>query len=143
MQSIKVTALRVDLLRALETLSIARVRRFSSILPVWLQFESDSGELHLIEERGKVSASLPARGTWPPAGATVDLFMLKRAVKACRGKSVDLHAAVDSLLIFGDQWHASLKLLRFGPESGRPSGPYDPLAPLPLFEWGDRRKRRI
>ena len=110
-------------------------------MPVWIHLDIESHELHVVEERGKVTGSLPAGGTWPPAGATVDLFMLKRAVSACRGDAVELHAAADSLIVFGDQWHARLKLLRFGPESGRPSGPHDPLSPLPLFEWADRTWR--
>lgn len=93
-----------------------------------------------MEERGQVTAALPASGYWPPAGLTVDVFTLKRAITAYAGESVELHTADNSLIIFGDQWHARLKLLRFGPESGRPVGPRDPLASLPLFEWSDRRR---
>lgn len=138
--SIKLTAARTDLQRALEILSATRRSRFSSIVPAWLALDGDSGTLQIVEERGNVSASLPAVGSWPPAGATVDLLMLKRAVGACLGETVDLHAAADSVMVFDGHWHARLKLLRFGPESGRPSGPGDPLAPLPLFEWADRRR---
>ncbi len=140
MRSLKLTTRRADLLRALDVLSVARRARFKSTVPVWLHFDEDRQELRLVEERGKVTAALPASGYWPPAGLTVDLFMLKRAVAAHAGEAVDLHVTDDALIIFGDQWHARLKLLRFGPESGRPAGPRDPLACLPLFEWGDRRR---
>jgi len=136
MLSIKLTATRSDLLRALETLAATRRQRFSSILPVWLSFVAGSQELRLVEERGKVTASLPAAGIWPPAGVTVDLFMLKRAVSACNGGAVDLHVTADSLIVFGDRWRARLKLLRFGPECDRAASRRDQLAPLPLFEWG-------
>lgn len=88
-----------------------------------------------------MTASLPAVGTWPPAGVTVDIFMLKRAMSACDSDAVNLHATADSLIVFGDRWRARLKLLRFGPESGRPAGRRDPLAPLPLFEWGERTRQ--
>ena len=142
MLSIKLTATRSDLLRALETLAATRRQRFSSVLPVWISFPAGDQELRLVEERGKVAASLPAVGTWPPVGVTVDCFMLKRAMSACDSNAVDLHATADALIVFGDRWRARLKLLRFGPESGRsPSGRRDPLAPLPLFEWGERTRQ--
>jgi hypothetical protein len=140
MRSLKLTATREDLLRALNVLGVARRARFKSTVPVWLHFDEERQELRLVEERGKVTAALAAAGYWPPAGLTVDLFMLKRAVAAYTGEAVDLHTAADSLLVFGNQWRVRLKLLRFGPESGRPAGPRDPLASLPLFEWGDRRR---
>ena len=141
MLSIKLTATRAALLLALDTLAATRRQRFSSTLPVWLNFVAGGQELRLVEERGKVTASLPAVGTWPPAGVTVDLFVLKRAMSAGDSDAVDLHATADSLIVFGDRWRARLKLLRFGPESGRPSGRRDPLAPLPLFEWGERTRQ--
>lgn len=141
MRSIKLTATRSDLLRALETLAATRRQRFSSTLPVWVSFAEGDQELRLVEERGKVTASLPAVGTWPPAGVTVDLFMLKRAMSACESDAVDLHATTDSVIVFGDRGRARLKLLRFGPESGRHSRRGDPLAPLPLFDWGERTRR--
>ena len=142
MLSIKLTATRSDLLRALETLAETRRQRFSSILPAWISFAADDQELRLVEERGKVTASLPAVGTWPPAGVTIDLFTLKRALSACDSDEVDLHAAADFVIVFGDRWRARLKLLQFGPESGRSlSGRRDPLAPLPLFEWGERTRQ--
>lgn len=141
MLSIKLTATRSDLLRALETLAATRRQRFSSVLPVWISFAADGQELRLVEERGKVKASLPAVGIWPPAGVTVDLFMLKRAMSVCDSDAVDLHATADSLIVFGDRWRARFKLLRFGPESGRHSRRGDPLAPLPLLEWGERNRQ--
>lgn len=141
MLSIKLTAARSDLLRALETLAATRRQRFSSILPVWISFAGDDQELRLVEERGKVAALLPAEGTWPPVGVTIDLFTLKRAVSACSSEAVDLHATADFVILFGDRCRVRLKLLRFGPESGRPSGRRDPLAPLPLFEWGGRTRQ--
>jgi hypothetical protein len=140
MRSIKLTAARADLLRALETLALTRRARFTSAVPVWLNFDSENQDLQIVEERAKVTASISAAGMWPRAGATVDLFMLKRAVRECLGDTVDLHAARDSIVVFDGRWHARLKLLRFGPESGRPTDPRDPLAVLPLFEWGDRRR---
>ncbi len=140
MRSLKLTATRADLLRALDVLPVARRLRFKSTVPVWLHFDEERQELRLVEERSKVIAALPAVGCWPAAGLTVDLFMLKRAIATYTGPAVDLHTAADSLLVFGDHWRVRLKLLRFGPESGRPAGPRDPLAPLPLLEWGDRRR---
>jgi hypothetical protein len=141
MLSIKLTATRSDLLRALETLATTRQQRFTSTLPVWISFAAGDQELRFVEERGKVTASLPAVGTWPQAGVTVDLFMLKRAMSAGDNEAVDLHATADSLIVFGDRWRVRLKLLRFGPESGRPSGRRDPLAHLPLFEWGEHNRQ--
>jgi len=135
MRSIKLTTLRADLSRALDTLSVTRRRRFTSTLPIWLHFDLASSTLHIVEERATVAAEIAVSGEWPPVGATVDLFMLKRAVKACRGEVVELHALSDAVMLQSDAWHVRLKLLKFGPESGAPVRPRDEAPELPLFSW--------
>ena len=143
MQSIRLSVARAPLLDALKTLSVTRRRRFSSSLPIWLKFATESGELQVVEEQGQVAARVPANGTWPPLGATVDLFMLKRGVARLETDSVDLHALCSAIVIFGDRWQIRLNLLPFGPESRRPkmptAEPQKQGAPLPLFEWASRK----
>ena len=144
MQSIRLSVARTPLLDALTTLSVTRRRRFSSSLPIWLKFAAESGDLQIIEDQGQVAARVPAIGTWPPLGATVDLFMLKRAVARLETDSVDLHALSSAIVIYGDRWQVRLNLLTFGPESRRPTTPNaEPQkqgAPLPLFEWASRKR---
>ena len=144
MQSIRLSVPRDELLRALQTLSTTRRRRFSSSLPVWMALLPDGGELRITEDRSEVGAHVPAKGRWPPAGATVDLYMLKRAVTSVTGEVVDLHALDGAVVVYGDRWHVRLTLLAFGPESrrkskqerhesGKAAGVV--LADLPLFRW--------
>lgn len=105
-------------------------------------------ELRITEERSDIGAQVPARGSWPPAGATVELHLLKRAVGFVSGETVDLHALDDAVVVFDNRWHVRLNLLPFGPE-GRRSAPdvatpalsrhgTAPLADLPLFRWARR-----
>lgn len=149
MQSIRLSVLRRELLRALQTLSVTRRRRFSSSLPVWMTLLPAVDELRITEDRSDVGAHVSAKGSWPPAGATVDLRLLKRAVGFVSGEAVDLHVIDDAVVVFGDRWHVRLNLLPFGPESRR-SAPEvatpkpsrretAPLTDLPLFGWARRR----
>ena len=108
---------RNELLRALQTLSATRRRRFSSSLPVWMTMLPSGDELRITEDRAEVGAHVPASGSWPPAGTTVDLYMLKRVVTNVTGEVVDLHALDGAVVVYGDRWHVRLNLLAFGPES--------------------------
>ena len=110
-------------------------------------------ELRITEDRAEVGAHVPASGSWPPAGATVDLYMLKRAVTKVTGDVVDLHALDEAVVVYGDRWHVRLNLLPLGPESRRPAesaalavsclaNANAPLIQLPLFRWGLSRKLR-
>lgn len=124
MRSVRLSVARLELLLALQTLGVTRRKRFSSVLPVWLNFNSDTESLQIVEDRGVVFAHVPATGSWPPAGATVDLFTLRRAVTRCRDEIIALHAAADAIFLFGDNWRVQLNLLSFGPEDtvSDPSG---------------------
>jgi hypothetical protein len=143
MQSIRLTVARTPLIHALQTLSVARRRRFSSSLPVWLHFAAERDELEIAEDRSQVAARVPAKGSWPPLGATVDLFMLRRAASRIETDTIDLHALHDAILIYAGRWQVKLNLLCFGPDSRRrasssiaePVRPQAPLALLPLFRW--------
>ena len=140
MQSIKLSITRQELISALRLLGVVRRRRFRSTLPVWLRFIAEAGELQIVEDRGAVEARVPASGDWPCAGATVDLFLLRRAVEDCPAPAVDLHATADAVMVFGGKWHVRLALQEFGPASrvGKPPAtPSSPPGPegLPLFHW--------
>jgi len=136
---------RAELLQALVTLGVTRRRRFRSVVPIWLRYDSTRRQLAAVEERGAVTAHVPAQGNWPPTGATVDLYLMKRALECHDDDAVELLLASDAVLLIGDYWHRRLKLLTFGPESvvpglldGTPSDTADrghPLADLPLFRW--------
>jgi hypothetical protein len=142
MRSIRLTMARAELLRALQTLGVTRKRRFSSSLPVWLRLLPGAKELQMVEDGGQVTASVPAKGTWPAVGATVNLFSLKRAVTHCHGDSVQLHAINDAVALWADRWHVRLKLMPFGPESRvhrLPKSAGAGVADLPLFRWADRK----
>jgi hypothetical protein len=123
MQSIRLSVPRRELLRALQTLSTTRRRRFSSSLPVWMTLLPGGDELRISEDRSDVGAHIPASGYWPPAGATVDLYMLKRAAAYVTGETVDLDVLDNAVVVHGDRWHVRLNLLAFGPESRRPVMP--------------------
>src|SRR5262245_31295756 len=119
MQPITLRMSKPELQRALQTLSTNRRRRFSSVLPVWLSFNAATKELEIQEEGGVVKAQVPAEGSWPPAGATVDLYMLKRALAVWRDDNIDLQATEDAILLSHDRRQVRLNLLTFGPESQR------------------------
>jgi hypothetical protein len=145
MKSIGLIVSRGDLLQALVTLGVTRRRRFRSVVPVWLHHDAERRQLAIVEERGAVTAHVRAEGDWPPAGATIDLYALKRAVERHPDDPVEFIVAADSILLAGDGWHARLNLRKFGPEStvhdpldGTPTDSADrghPLADLPLFRW--------
>ena len=146
MKSLRLSVARQELLLALQTLGVTRRKRFSSVLPVWLKFDPNTKSLQIVEERGAVFAHVPATGGWPPAGATVDLFMLRRAVTECRDENIDLHAVGDAVILFGDNWRVQLNLLSFGPENTVPAPPVPtpssdqfPVTDLPLFRWANRK----
>lgn len=149
MQSIRLSLPRDELLRALQTLSTTRRRRFSSSLPVWMTLLPGGDELRITEDRSEVGAHVPASGNWPPTGATVDLYMLKRAATNVTDEVVDLHALDAAVVVYGDRWHVRLNLLPFGPESSRSASAVataepcrradPPLADLPLFRWARHR----
>lgn len=125
MQSPSLTINRDELLGALKLLGVTRRRRFSSVVPVWLKYEPGSQRLEISEDKATVSATVPANGTWPPMGATVDLYLLRRAVAREENADVELCALSDSVLVHGDGWMVRLELLEFGP----PEQPF-----LPLFD---------
>lgn len=125
MHSIRLTVDREELDRALRLLGTTRRRRFSSVVPIWLSYSAHEGHLEIVEDKGAVTAAVPARGEWPPVGATVDLFMLRRAIERARDDEIDLHAVHDAVLVFGANWNVRLELLEFGPPSQ---------GPLPLSE---------
>jgi hypothetical protein len=137
---LKLIVRKAELVRALRVLSANR-RRFSSVLPIWLAYESGVGELRLREERGGVMAGLPAFGRWPAAGATVNLFSLRRAAEAITGEDVELIAVDEAVLVPTAQGYVSLPLLEFGPEHNipAPGGRLDRHTDLPLFLWASRR----
>jgi hypothetical protein len=93
LESLKLLVRKADLIRALRVLGANRRRRFSSVVPIWLAYESEIGELRLRDEHGGVTAGLPAIGTWPVAGATVNLFPLRRAAETVATEDVELIAA--------------------------------------------------
>jgi hypothetical protein len=93
--------------------------------------------MQMREERGGVTAGLPALGTWSAAGATVNLFPLRRAAEAAAKEDIELIAVDEAVLVPTAQGHVSLSLLDFGPAGLVPppvSRP-DRHSDLPLFVW--------
>jgi hypothetical protein len=138
MQSISLRVRRDELQRALQTLSTNRRARFSRALPVWLNLNPTKVELQMVEERGHVAASIPAEGSWPPAGATISLFALKRAISAYLSEFIDLRVIADAIIFASPTGHVRLNLLRFGPEGSRLKSAKIDLRTLPLFAWAAR-----
>ncbi len=141
MKSIRLKLECLVLLNALNTFGVTRRKRFSSIVPVWLYFDPESKLLQIVEDKGTVTAYVPAKGEWPAAGATIDLFTLKRAFKHYTEDTVELHAVKDAILLATGNWHVKMNLLKFGPDNVVPGHPDDPhpLADLPLFRWVQRK----
>ena len=137
MESLKLIVRKANLIRALRVLGTNRRRRFSSVVPIWLEYESEIAELRLREERGGVTAGLPAIGTWPVAGATVNLFPLRRAAETAATEDVELIAVDEAVLVLTPQGHVSLPLLDFGPAGlvPPPRARPDRHSDLPLFVW--------
>jgi len=145
MKSTKLSVPRVELIAALDAMSRHRRRRFISVLPVWLLFVAETGELVLQEDKGLVHARLPAQGDWPAAGATVDLYMLRGAARNFAGADIELHAVAEGILVPTDRGYVRLNLLAFGPTGVR-STPLETSAErrlgvedLPLFRWAATR----
>ena len=111
-----------DLITALRTLGAIRHKRGVSIMPVWLSFDSNKSMLAISEQRSAATAMLPASGSWPPAGATVDLFSLRNAASGTDQEAIMLAAIEDAILIPTSRGHVTLKLLPFGPASRRVRG---------------------
>jgi hypothetical protein len=142
MDVLRLTATRVDLAQSLRVLGTHRRRRFSSVVPIWLSFDPQIQELRLSEERAHVLASVPASGEWPAAGATVNLFMLRAAVRNSP-ELVELLAAEDAVVVPTSRGYVRLDLLPFGPDCRMPKP--EPKrswhAHLPLFHWAASRNR--
>ena len=99
MDSLKLLLRKDELVRALRVLSANRRARFSSIVPIWLDYDPRTCKLRLREDRGSVLAALPADGTWPSAGATVNLHMLHRAAKSVATDEIQLVCIEDAVLV--------------------------------------------
>jgi hypothetical protein len=151
MHSMTLTVSQPEFVRALRTLGVLRRKRFTSRMPVWLHFLPEAGELQIVEEQGSVTAYVPAEGTWPAAGATINLFPLRKGAEDCCGPVVCLHVADDAILVSGEHTHFRMKLLEFGPASlvrrsvipGQATVPQGVTVPdyldLPLFRWSLQR----
>jgi hypothetical protein len=137
MDSLRLIVRKADLIQALRVLGTNRRRRFSSVVPIWLAYLDENGELRLREEQGGVIAGLRAIGTWPAAGATVNLFPLRRAAEAAATEDVELIAVEEAVLVLTAKGHVSLPLLEFGPAGlvPRPVSRPDRHSDLPLFVW--------
>ena len=152
MKSIRLKLERCDLQNALNTLGVTRRRRFSSIVPVWLYFDTESKLLQIVEDKGAVTAYVPAEGQWPYFGATIDLYTLKRALKYHTDAIIELHTTKDAVLLANGNWQMKMHLLKFGPDNVVPGyadalnvvpGHADdplPLADLPLFGWAQPKR---
>ncbi|EDP62671.1 hypothetical protein BAL199_22722 [alpha proteobacterium BAL199] len=146
MKSTKLSVPRVELIAALDAMSRHRRRRFISVLPVWLLFVAETGELVLQEDKGLVHARLPAQGDWPAAGATVDLYMLRGAARNVADGEIELHVVAEGVLVPTDRGYVRLNLLAFGPTDIRSRPPEAGGAErrlgvddLPLFRWAATR----
>jgi hypothetical protein len=121
MQSLTLSMPKDEFVRALQTLAAARRRKRGASVPVWLRFNAGLGQLTISEARGKVLATVPAEGDWPPTGATVDLIMLRNAARSLKGAVAELKAIDDAILMPIDKGYVNMKLLPFGPDSKRTS----------------------
>lgn len=119
MKTLTLHVAKPDLVHALKTLGTIRRKRFSSTVPVWLSFNRSKGELAILEARRGVQAIVKATGYWPPAGATLDMFALRRVVEVLEMDEVELIVGAGEILIPTVRGHVSLKLQPFGPESRR------------------------
>ena len=143
MDSISLSVPRGDFVHVLNVLGAVRRKRFRSVLPVWLHFDQWDGQLWIEEQRAAAAGAVAARGMWPPMGATVDLYLLRRAATMVSAERVQLVATADAILVPTERGHVSLKLLSFGPESpgARTGAPSHPLEDLPLFRWARERRQ--
>jgi hypothetical protein len=99
MKSTSLRLSRADLIHALATLGVIRRKRFKSIVPVWLSFDAPCGELTVVEARGGARAVVKAAGSWSPAGATLDMFALRRLLSLLDTPDVELIADAAEILI--------------------------------------------
>ena len=88
-------------------------------MPVWLRFDSEAETLAISEERNPVTAIVSATGSWPPAGATINLFTLRSVVETSESKTIELIAVEDAIRIATRRGHVLMHLLAFGPSSDR------------------------
>ena len=88
-------------------------------MPVWLSIDKRTGGLRIVEQRGAACAVIPAWGKWLPFGATVDLFLLRRAAEYCEGQTIKLIAIDEGILVPTTRGYVQLNLLAFGPTSKR------------------------
>jgi hypothetical protein len=119
MRTLTLRVAKCDLIQALKTLGVIRRKRFSSTIPVWLNFDPTRDELTILEARRGVRAVVKAAGYWPPAGATLDMFALRRVAETMDGGEIELIIDAGAILIPTARGHVSLKLQPFGPESRR------------------------
>ncbi len=145
MQTLSLWVPRREFIQALSALSTVRRRRFASVLPVWLRFDGRERLLWIEEQSAAASGAVAAEGSWPAMGATVDLYLLRRAATLISAETAQLAATADAVVVPTDRGYVRLKLLSFGPESRRPlppqppAAPPDPLANLPLLKWARDR----
>jgi hypothetical protein len=127
---------RDDLVQALRVLGAHRRNRGNRVA-VCLSFDGSARVLTIGEDRGSVSATMPALGGWPPSGATVGLVMLRRAASHAPTQ-VELCATEDSVIVLTNRGYARLNLLQFGPDTRREQPQLDIHSDLPLFRQGFR-----
>ena len=146
MRSLRLSIVRADLVQALRVLGTHRRRRFTSVVPVWLQYDPGAHELWVGGDQANIRTAVKALGEWPAAGTTVDLFLLRQAIKNNTGEQVELHAIDEAVLVPTARGHVVLKLLPFGPVPRKPEQPapqshrrYDWHRDLPLFRWQGNR----
>lgn len=144
MKRTRLSVNREELLRALGTLSSVRRKRFG-LVPVWLGFNAAQSSLTIQEERAHASATIPARGNWPPTGATVDIAYMRGAVNKVSAPVVELIMVEDTILVPREKGYVRLGLLDFGDQPV--AQPPDLIQArivespdgLPLFRWALER----
>src|SRR3954447_7438109 len=104
MRSVRLFVARSDLLDALRVLGTNRRRRFTSRVPIWLRYDEAAQQLTLSEDNGTVQATVAAIGEWPAAGATVSLFLFRRAVTNAPER-VELHATETTIIVLTAHGH--------------------------------------
>jgi hypothetical protein len=114
MRSTRLSVPKSELADALRTLSANRKQRITSRVPIVLQFNSREGRLTIGEFGALLSATVPASGDWPPAGATVTLGLLRRAIQHVADNEIELHALDGAIIVLTAHGHVSLKLLHPG-----------------------------
>src|SRR5271169_6445720 len=126
MKSVCLRIDRLELARALDVLGRSRRRKGAAPVPVWLRFWAEAASLQIAEDKALVTASVPAIGDWPAAGSTIDLELLKGAIRLCHEEQIVLHAVSDAVLLASGSLQVRLNLLPFGPENPVPGHPVDP-----------------